>query len=53
MNNASYSALQPSFQGCMQLIQVDDQLVNLYEVAHRKPGSFANVTIDMCAIIDR
>ncbi|XP_029391390.1 contactin-associated protein-like 2 isoform X1 [Mus pahari] len=53
MSNASYSALQPSFQGCMQLIQVDDQLVNLYEVAQRKPGSFANVTIDMCAIIDR
>nr|XP_021512682.1 contactin-associated protein-like 2 [Meriones unguiculatus] len=53
MSNASHSALQPSFQGCMQLIQVDDQLVNLYEVAQRKPGSFANVTIDMCAIIDR
>ncbi|XP_012517535.1 PREDICTED: contactin-associated protein-like 2 [Propithecus coquereli] len=53
MNNSSHSVLQPSFQGCMQLIQVDDQLVNLYEVAQRKPGSFANVSIDMCAIIDR
>uniref|UniRef100_A0A8C4LLQ9 Contactin associated protein like 2 n=1 Tax=Equus asinus asinus TaxID=83772 RepID=A0A8C4LLQ9_EQUAS len=53
MNNSSHSVLQPSFQGCMQLIQVDDQLVNLYEVAQRRPGSFANVSIDMCAIIDR
>ncbi|KAM7325705.1 hypothetical protein ACRRTK_015958 [Alexandromys fortis] len=53
MNNASHSVLQPSFQGCMQLIQIDDQLVDLNEVAQRKPGSFANVTIDMCAIIDR
>jgi contactin associated protein-like 2 len=53
MNNSSQSVLQPSFQGCMQLIQVDDQLVNLYDVAQRKPGSFANVSIDMCAIIDR
>ncbi|TEA23587.1 hypothetical protein DBR06_SOUSAS910294, partial [Sousa chinensis] len=52
MNNSSHSVLQPSFQGCMQLIQVDDQLVNLYEVAQRRPGSFANVSIDMCAIID-
>ncbi|EPY75217.1 hypothetical protein CB1_001748006 [Camelus ferus] len=53
MHNSSHSVLQPSFQGCMQLIQVDDQLVNLSEVAQRRPGSFANVSIDMCAIIDR
>ncbi|XP_017902317.1 PREDICTED: contactin-associated protein-like 2 [Capra hircus] len=53
MNNSSHTVLQPSFQGCMQLIQVDDQLVNLSEVAQRRPGSFANVSIDMCAIIDR
>ncbi|KAI4585184.1 hypothetical protein MJG53_006718 [Ovis ammon polii x Ovis aries] len=53
MNNSSHAVLQPSFQGCMQLIQVDDQLVNLSEVAQRRPGSFANVSIDMCAIIDR
>ncbi|KAG8508996.1 Contactin-associated protein-like 2 [Galemys pyrenaicus] len=52
MSNTSHVVLQPSFQGCMQLIQVDDQLVNLYEVAQRRPGSFANVSIDMCAIID-
>ncbi|KAJ1063291.1 hypothetical protein K5549_017088, partial [Capra hircus] len=52
MNNSSHAVLQPSFQGCMQLIQVDDQLVNLSEVAQRRPGSFANVSIDMCAIID-
>ncbi|KAM8980872.1 contactin-associated protein-like 2 [Sarcophilus harrisii] len=53
MNTSDHSVLQPSFQGCMQLIQVDDQLVNLHEIEQRKPGSFANVSIDMCAIIDR
>lgn len=37
----------------MQLIHVDDQLVDLHAVEQGKPGSFANVSIDMCAIIDR
>ncbi|XP_034957246.2 contactin-associated protein-like 2 [Zootoca vivipara] len=45
--------LQLSFQGCMQLIHVDDQLVDLHAVEQGKLGSFANVSIDMCAIIDR
>ncbi|XP_078233557.1 contactin-associated protein-like 2 isoform X2 [Pogona vitticeps] len=45
--------LQQSFQGCMQLIHVDDQLVDLHAVEQGKLGSFANVSIDMCAIIDR
>ncbi|KAM6451538.1 contactin-associated protein-like 2 isoform 2-T2 [Liasis olivaceus] len=45
--------LQRSFQGCMQFIHVDDQLVDLHAVEQGKLGSFANISIDMCAIIDR
>ncbi|XP_039186083.1 contactin-associated protein-like 2 [Crotalus tigris] len=45
--------LQQSFQGCMQFIHVDDQLVDLHAIEQRKLGSFANISIDMCAIIDR
>ncbi|MGH0123254.1 UNVERIFIED_CONTAM: hypothetical protein FKN15_011473 [Acipenser sinensis] len=42
-----------SFQGCMQLIHVDDQMADLHAVEQGKLGSFENVSIDMCAIIDR
>ncbi|XP_029445441.1 contactin-associated protein-like 2 [Rhinatrema bivittatum] len=45
--------LQLPFQGCMQLIHVDDKLVDLHDVEQGKIGSFANISIDMCAIIDR
>ncbi|XP_025028017.1 contactin-associated protein-like 2 [Python bivittatus] len=37
----------------MQFIHVDDQLVDLHAVEQGKLGSFANISIDMCAIIDR
>lgn len=53
MNDSDHLLFQHSFQGCMQFIQVDDQLVDLQAVEQGKLGSFANVTIDMCAIIDR
>lgn len=53
MNGLEHSVLHLSFQGCMQLIHVDDQLVDLHAVEKGKLGSFANVSIDMCAIIDR
>ncbi|XP_039380015.1 contactin-associated protein-like 2 [Mauremys reevesii] len=52
-NDSDRSLLQLSFQGCMQFIHVDDQLVDLHAVEQGKLGSFANVSIDMCAIIDR
>uniref|UniRef100_A0A8C2J0V7 Contactin associated protein 2 n=1 Tax=Cyprinus carpio TaxID=7962 RepID=A0A8C2J0V7_CYPCA len=42
-----------SFQGCMQLIQVDDQLADLTAVEQGRMGAFENVSLDMCAIIDR
>uniref|UniRef100_A0A673KZV3 Contactin-associated protein-like 2 n=1 Tax=Sinocyclocheilus rhinocerous TaxID=307959 RepID=A0A673KZV3_9TELE len=47
------SPSQRSFQGCMQLIHVDDQLVDLQSVEQGMLGSFENVSLDMCAIIDR
>ncbi|XP_033856004.3 contactin-associated protein-like 2 [Acipenser ruthenus] len=53
MNNSSRSPVQRSFQGCMQLIHVDDQMADLHAVEQGKLGSFENVSIDMCAIIDR
>jgi len=53
MNDSDHSLFQHSFQGCMQFIHVDDQLVDLHAVEQGQLGSFANVTIDMCAIIDR
>ncbi|XP_048833106.1 contactin-associated protein-like 2a [Brienomyrus brachyistius] len=44
---------QRSFQGCMQLIHVDDQLADLHAVEQGMLGAFENVSLDMCAIIDR
>ncbi|XP_030623394.1 contactin-associated protein-like 2a [Chanos chanos] len=44
---------QRSFQGCMQLIHVDDQLADLHAVEQGGIGAFENVSLDMCAIIDR
>uniref|UniRef100_A0A8K9X300 Contactin associated protein 2b n=1 Tax=Oncorhynchus mykiss TaxID=8022 RepID=A0A8K9X300_ONCMY len=44
---------QRSFQGCMQLIHVDDQLADLVAVEQGNMGTFENVSLDMCAIIDR
>ncbi|MBN3305013.1 CNTP2 protein, partial [Amia calva] len=52
-SSSSSSPTQRSFQGCMQLIHVDDQLTDLHAVEQGKVGSFENVSIDMCAIIDR
>lgn len=51
--NSSDHSLQHFFQGCMQLIHVDDQLVDLRAIEQGNPENFANVSIDMCAIIDR
>ncbi|KAM9323054.1 contactin-associated protein-like 2b [Pholidichthys leucotaenia] len=45
--------LQRSFQGCMQMIHIDDHLVDLRAVEQGLIGTFENVSLDMCAIIDR
>ncbi|CAJ1082341.1 contactin-associated protein-like 2a isoform X2 [Xyrichtys novacula] len=42
-----------SFQGCMQAILVDDQPADLHAVEKGTTGAFENVSLDMCAIIDR
>ncbi|XP_062843349.1 contactin-associated protein-like 2b [Trichomycterus rosablanca] len=47
------SPTQRSFHGCMQLIHVDEQPVDLHAVERNMLGSFENVSLDMCAIIDR
>uniref|UniRef100_A0A665V546 Contactin-associated protein-like 2 n=1 Tax=Echeneis naucrates TaxID=173247 RepID=A0A665V546_ECHNA len=44
---------QRSFQGCMQMIHIDDHLVDLWAVEQGQIGAFENVSLDMCAIIDR
>uniref|UniRef100_A0A3B3ZNM0 Uncharacterized protein n=1 Tax=Periophthalmus magnuspinnatus TaxID=409849 RepID=A0A3B3ZNM0_9GOBI len=45
--------LQRSFQGCMQMIHIDDHLADLKAVEQGLMGSFENVSLDMCAIVDR
>ncbi|XP_047662705.1 contactin-associated protein-like 2b [Tachysurus fulvidraco] len=47
------SPSQRSFHGCMQLIHVDEKLMDLHAVEQGILGSFENVSLDMCAIIDR
>uniref|UniRef100_A0AAZ3PJ86 Contactin associated protein 2 n=1 Tax=Oncorhynchus tshawytscha TaxID=74940 RepID=A0AAZ3PJ86_ONCTS len=42
-----------SFQGCMQAILLDDQLADMHAVEKGIVGVFENVSLDMCAIIDR
>lgn len=42
-----------SFQGCMQMIHIDDHLADLRAVEQGQMGTFENVSLDMCAIIDR
>uniref|UniRef100_A0A3P8QRF6 Contactin associated protein 2 n=1 Tax=Astatotilapia calliptera TaxID=8154 RepID=A0A3P8QRF6_ASTCA len=44
---------QRSFQGCMQAVLVDDQPADLHAVEKGTVGAFENVSLDMCAIIDR
>ncbi|XP_047424668.1 contactin-associated protein-like 2a isoform X2 [Mugil cephalus] len=44
---------QRSFQGCMQAILVDDQPADLHAVEAGRVGAFENVSLDMCALLDR
>ncbi|XP_033988525.1 LOW QUALITY PROTEIN: contactin-associated protein-like 2a [Trematomus bernacchii] len=44
---------QRSFQGCMQAILLDDQPADMHAVEKGIMGAFENVSLDMCAIIDR
>uniref|UniRef100_A0A3Q3NJL1 Contactin-associated protein-like 4 n=1 Tax=Mastacembelus armatus TaxID=205130 RepID=A0A3Q3NJL1_9TELE len=42
-----------AFQGCMRLLTVDNQRVDLIMVQQRLLGNYTHVQIDMCGIIDR
>ncbi|XP_024910138.1 contactin-associated protein-like 2a isoform X2 [Cynoglossus semilaevis] len=48
-----FPPLKRSFQGCMQAILLDDQPADLHAVEKGLVGAFENVSLDMCAIIDR
>ncbi|XP_017276057.1 contactin-associated protein-like 4 isoform X2 [Kryptolebias marmoratus] len=41
------------FQGCMRLLTLDNQPVDLIKVQQRLLGNYSNLQIDMCGIIDR
>lgn len=51
--HANAWSLQRSFQGCMQMIHIDDHLADLRALEQGLIGTFENVSLDMCAIIDR
>ncbi|XP_076599800.1 contactin-associated protein-like 4 [Chaetodon auriga] len=42
-----------AFQGCMRLLTVDSQPVDLIMVQQRLMGNYSHLQIDMCGIIDR
>ncbi|XP_049443304.1 contactin-associated protein-like 4 isoform X1 [Epinephelus fuscoguttatus] len=41
------------FQGCMRLLTLDNQTVDLIKVQQRLLGNYSHLQIDMCGIIDR
>uniref|UniRef100_A0A672IUR0 Contactin associated protein like 3 n=1 Tax=Salarias fasciatus TaxID=181472 RepID=A0A672IUR0_SALFA len=41
------------FQGCMRLLTLDGQLVDLIKVQQRLLGNYSDLQIDMCGIVDR
>ncbi|KAL6103779.1 cntnap4 [Pungitius sinensis] len=41
------------FQGCMRLLRMEDQPVDLIKVQQRLLGNYSHLQIDMCGIIDR
>lgn len=41
------------FQGCMRLLTLDDQKVNLILVQQKQLGAYSDLQIDMCGVIDR
>uniref|UniRef100_A0A669DG34 Contactin-associated protein-like 4 n=1 Tax=Oreochromis niloticus TaxID=8128 RepID=A0A669DG34_ORENI len=42
-----------TFQGCMRLLTVENQPVDLIKVQQRLLGNYSQLQIDMCGIIDR
>uniref|UniRef100_A0A3P9QHD9 Contactin-associated protein-like 4 n=1 Tax=Poecilia reticulata TaxID=8081 RepID=A0A3P9QHD9_POERE len=50
--NRSHSLLA-GFQGCMRLLKLDGETVDLIKVQERRLGNYSDLKIDMCGIIDR
>ncbi|XP_041867089.1 contactin-associated protein-like 4 [Melanotaenia boesemani] len=42
-----------AFQGCMRLLTINNQPVNLIKLQQRLTGNYSHLQIDMCGIIDR
>uniref|UniRef100_A0A3B5M2N0 Uncharacterized protein n=1 Tax=Xiphophorus couchianus TaxID=32473 RepID=A0A3B5M2N0_9TELE len=40
-----------AFQGCMRLLTVEDELVDLIKVQQRLMGDYSNLQIDMCVLL--
>uniref|UniRef100_A0A3Q1K2B8 Contactin associated protein like 3 n=1 Tax=Anabas testudineus TaxID=64144 RepID=A0A3Q1K2B8_ANATE len=53
--NDSHECRNPfnEFQGCMRLLTLDNQNVDLVMVQQKQLGNYSNLHIDMCGIIDR
>ncbi|KAM9345307.1 contactin-associated protein-like 4 [Symphorus nematophorus] len=54
-DGSSQDCMNPfkAFQGCMRLLIVDNQPVDLIMVQQRLMGNYSHLQIDMCGIIDR
>uniref|UniRef100_A0A3P8TL26 Contactin associated protein like 3 n=1 Tax=Amphiprion percula TaxID=161767 RepID=A0A3P8TL26_AMPPE len=53
--NTSHECRNPFnvFQGCMRLLTLDNQNMDLIMVQQKQLGNYSNLQIDMCGIIDR
>ncbi|XP_054456693.1 contactin-associated protein-like 4 [Anoplopoma fimbria] len=54
-DGSSHECMNPykAFQGCMRLLTVHNQPVDLIPVQQRLMGNYSHLQIDMCGIIDR
>eukprot|EP00076_Gallus_gallus_P049548 XP_428089.4 contactin-associated protein-like 4 [Gallus gallus] len=55
-NNGNYSECKSSFggfQGCMQLISIGNEAVDMISVQQNIFGNFSDLQIDLCGIMDR
>ncbi|XP_037553881.1 contactin-associated protein-like 5 [Nematolebias whitei] len=54
-DNSTLECTNPfrAFQGCLRLLTINNQPVDLVKVQQRRMGDYSNLQIDMCGIIDR
>lgn len=55
VDRSSLKCMNPfrAFQGCMRLLTVNNQQIDLIVVQQRLLGNYSQLQIDMCGIIDR